>query len=102
MNISGGGICFTSDQEIKPNTVIALDLESDAFSPPHLAHAEVVWCNRTHQAYDIGTRYRWTGEKNDDAQRAIANYIATITKTEDGFNPVPTWEGGDEDGILVA
>ena len=80
VNISGGGICFTSEEELRSNTMVALELESEQFSSPILALAKVVWCKRIREGYEIGAEFWWIGWQNDNAQQAIANYIASITK----------------------
>jgi c-di-GMP-binding flagellar brake protein YcgR len=80
VNISGGGICFTSHEELKPNTMVALELESDQFTSPILAMAKVVWSKRARDGYEVGAEFWWIGWQNNDAQQAIASYIATETK----------------------
>ena len=82
VNISGGGICFTSEEELGLNTMVALELASDQFPSPILALAKVVWCKRTRDKYEVGAEFWWIGWQNNDAQQSIANYIASTTKEE--------------------
>ena len=80
LNISGGGTCFTTDEEIKPGTPVALELNSDQYPAPILALANVVWCKRRRHTYEVGAEFWWVGWKNDSAQRTIANYVAAATE----------------------
>jgi len=80
VNISGGGICFTSEAELRTNTMVALELVSDQFPSPILALAKVVWCKQTREGHEVGAEFWWIGWQNDDAQQSIANYITTVTK----------------------
>ena len=82
VNVSTGGICFASDEEIELNSMVALDLESSLFPSPILALAKVVRCKRARRGYEVGAEFSWVGWQNDDAQQAIANYIASATKGE--------------------
>lgn len=79
VNISGGGICFTSEAEIELNSMVALDLESPLFPSPILALAKVVRCKRTRQGHEIGAEFSWVGWQNDDAQKAMGDYIVSAT-----------------------
>ena len=79
VNISGGGICFQSEEELKPDTLVALELESDNFPSAILALAKVVWCKRTRRGHEVGAEFWWIGWQNDDAQQTIASYIASAT-----------------------
>ena len=84
VNISGGGICFTSDEAIQPNTMVSLEMESEPFPAPILALAKVVWCHQTHGGvYEVGAAFWWVGWKDNDAQQAIANQIASIVRAKE-------------------
>ncbi len=88
VNISGGGICFTSEAELNTNTMVALELVSEQFPSPILALAKVVWCKQPREGYEVGAEFWWIGWQNDDAQQSIANYITTVTK--EGGSPSST------------
>ena len=83
MNISGGGVCFNSHEELKPGTQVALELNSTKFPEPMLALTNVVWCKRKKGRYEVGAEYWWTGWKNNSSQKTIANFIATNVKGDD-------------------
>ena len=87
VNISGGGICFTSDEKIQLDAMVALDLESPLFPSAVLALARVVWCKRVRKQYEIGAEFSWVGWKNSDAQQAISDYIASATGEVGSDNP---------------
>jgi len=82
VNLSGGGICFSSDTEIEPNAMVAIELESPQFPCAILALARVVRCKRKKQGYEVGAEFAWVGWQNSGAQQAIADYIASATKVE--------------------
>ena len=67
LNISGGGISFASENELRPGMPVALELEAGQFPAPVLALANVVWCERKKQMYEIGAEFWWVGWKNDNA-----------------------------------
>jgi c-di-GMP-binding flagellar brake protein YcgR len=54
VDISGGGICFLSKEELAPKTPLAIELDSEEFPSPIMALAHVVWCNTTEQEYEVG------------------------------------------------
>lgn len=82
VNISGGGICFTAEAGIDVNSMVALELGSPLFPSPILALAQVVWCKRSREGYEVGAEFSWVGWQNDDAQQAMAEYIAAATQDE--------------------
>jgi len=86
-NISRGGICFTSDEGIEPNAMIALTLSSGGASSELLALAKVIRCQRTRRWYEIGAEFWWVGWSNDSAP--IASYLASLTKS-DQYPPART------------
>ena len=77
VNISGGGICLESKEEIEPGHMLALDLHSPAFDSPILALARVVWCKKKlfSDRYEIGAEFWWVGWRDSDAQNKISSYI---------------------------
>ena len=76
-----------SDAEMKPNTMVALDLKSDLFSSGILALAKVVWCKQNHQGYEVSAEFWWIGWQNDDVQQAIAEYVGSVTEEDVSSNP---------------
>jgi len=85
VNISGGGICMESKEEIDPGTMIAVDLHSPAFDSPILALARVVWCKKRlfSDVFELGAEFWWVGWKDTEAQAQIASYIKERVPKED-------------------
>ena len=81
LNISVGGLRFETEEEIVPNTMLALELESDMFLSAILAISKVTWCNKAGLGYEIGAEFWWIGWQKNDARNAVANYIASALKT---------------------
>ncbi len=77
VNISGGGICLESKDEVEPGSMLAIDLHSPAFDSPILALARVVWCKKKlfSDKYEIGAEFWWVGWRDGDAQAKISPYI---------------------------
>lgn len=82
VNISGGGICFESEEEIPIGTIIALELNSDDFPTSIIALAKSIWCKKKiiSSKYDVGAEFWWIGWKDNDAQEALAEYIRKRTQ----------------------
>jgi len=78
VNISGGGICFEADEEIAKGTMLALELNSEAFPSPIIALAKAAWCKRERkkEIYEVGAEFWWIGWKDSDAQNTVAEYIS--------------------------
>lgn len=78
VNISGGGICFESREEIKPGTILTLEMKSPIFPSAILALAKAVWCRKNAEKakYEVGVEFWWTGWKDKNAQEAVADYIS--------------------------
>lgn len=77
VNISGGGICFESDKEIPNETMLAIELRSTIFPSSIIALAKTIWCKKEgdKEKYEVGAEFWWTGWKDNDAQRSVADYI---------------------------
>lgn len=77
VNISGGGVCFETEEEIPEGTILALELKSEAFPSPVIVLAKAVWCNKKiwREKYKVGLEFWWTGWKDNSAQEEIAEYI---------------------------
>lgn len=78
VNISGGGICFEAREEIKPGTILTLEMKSPIFPSAILALAKAVWCRKNTEKgkYEVGVEFWWTGWKDKNAQEAVADYIS--------------------------
>jgi hypothetical protein len=79
VNISGGGVCLESKDQVEPGTMLAIDLHSPAFDSPILALARAVWCKKKlfGDTYEVGAEFWWVGWKDTDAQAKISDYIKT-------------------------
>lgn len=77
VNISGGGICFVADENIPQGTMMAVELKSKGFPSAIIAFAEAKWCkkNRKKDKYEVGAEFWWIGWIDNDAQKAVAEYV---------------------------
>jgi len=89
VNISGGGICFTAEEELEPNTLLALELKSPQFPSPIIALAKVVWCRKRglKGGYEVGAEFWWIGWKDNTAQQAIAEHVRRALDSKGGRRP---------------
>lgn len=78
MNISGGGICFETDEEIPEGTMLVLELKSPIFPTSIIALAKAVWCEKEKKKdkYNLGAQFWWTGWKDDSVQKKVSKYIS--------------------------
>lgn len=74
-NISGGGICFRSREELRIGEPVALDLKLPEFGSSIIALGRVVRCEPGDEGNEAAVEFLWVGWSDDDAQRAIADYI---------------------------
>jgi c-di-GMP-binding flagellar brake protein YcgR len=81
VNISGGGVCFEAQEALAEDTLLALEIDTKGFHSPILALARVAWCKQKSSRYDVGAEFWWIGWRDNEAQTALANFIAT-TATE--------------------
>ncbi len=77
VNISGGGVCFETDEEIPEGAMLVLDLISKHFPSPIIAIAKSVWCKQSKKKdkFDVGVQFWWTGWKDNDSQEAVSEHI---------------------------
>lgn len=83
LNVSGGGVCFTTKDTVEPGTLLALEMQSPGFDIPVIAMAKAVWCKKRHfdDMFDLGCEFWWVGWKDKSAQEALADYIQQQTTT---------------------
>jgi len=79
LNISGGGVCFETTDNLQKGVLVALDIRSGDFNAPILALAKVVWCKPQGASYQVGAEFWWVGWGDDQAQTTIANYVTAQT-----------------------
>jgi len=81
INVSGGGVCFTTKSEVPAETMLALEIESPDLEMPIIAMAKAVWSKKRHMdnMYDLGCEFYWVGWKDDSAQKSLADFIKDQT-----------------------
>lgn len=77
VNISGGGVCFRSTEQLAPKTALAIEMESEEFPSPIMALANVVWCRGLEGDYEVGAEFWWIGWKDNNAQQSISTSISS-------------------------
>jgi hypothetical protein len=80
VNISGGGLCFTTEERLDKGSMVALDIDADDLHSSILALAKVKWCKvLSDTTYEIGAEFWWIGWRDNDAQNTVADFISTNT-----------------------
>ncbi|PON14984.1 hypothetical protein C2W62_26200 [Candidatus Entotheonella serta] len=79
VNISGGGICFTSEEPLAKGSMVALDIDADDLHSSILALAKVKWSKSSGDSYEIGAEFWWIGWRDNEAQTSVADFISTST-----------------------
>lgn len=75
VNISGGGLCYLSQEPVEEGRFLAVELELPEFGSPVVALARASYCGPAGAGYEIGIEFWWVGWGDESAQRAIAEYI---------------------------
>lgn len=75
VNISGGGLCFRSDELHAIGDFLAVEMAMPEFTSPVVALGRVAWVAGPSAPCEIGVEFWWVGWGDDTAQRAIADYI---------------------------
>lgn len=79
VNISGGGICFTSEEPLAKGSMVALDIDADDLHSSILALAKVKWRKTAGESYEVGAEFWWIGWRDNEAQTTVADFITTST-----------------------
>lgn len=80
VNISGGGLCFTTEEPLDKGSMVALDIDADDLHSSILALAKVKWCKPlSGTTYEIGAEFWWIGWRDNEAQHTVADFINTNT-----------------------
>lgn len=75
-DISQGGVCFLTDQELSPGVILAVELSIAGFESDIVALGRSVWSDPVDGGrYEIGLEFWWVGWSESGAQRAIADHI---------------------------
>ena len=82
-NMSGGGIRFTSEEELDPETILAIEMNSEELPSPIMALASVVWCHALEEDYEVGAEFSWIAWRDNNAQQSIANFVSSALEAKD-------------------
>jgi Tfp pilus assembly protein PilZ len=75
VNISGGGVCFTSPDRHVVGDFLAVEMQMPEFSSPVVAMGRVAWVGGAQPPCEVGVEFWWVGWGDDSAQRAISDFI---------------------------
>ena len=77
VNISGGGMCLSTDEPVKPGSMIAVEMSLADLPTPVISLGRVVWCERVEAGtgYEIGVEFWWIGWADEEAQRRMLEYV---------------------------
>lgn len=73
VNVSHGGLAFTSDECMEPGATI--DLNIPTVDPPFHAHARVVWCRPEEDHFLIGAQFL---DKDDAFRSRMVQQVCSI------------------------
>ena len=85
VNISGGGICFETSEEMPEGGMVVLEIDLPNFPSSVVALGRVVWSRLIagSGAYETGLEFWWVGWREEDAQQSMLDYIKK--KLQEGF-----------------
>jgi hypothetical protein len=76
VNISGGGICFSCQEQVEQGRLVAVELALPDFESPVVSLGRAVWCEpRDDGRFEVGLEFWWIGWGDEGAQKAISGYI---------------------------
>ena len=75
INISGGGVCFSTQKPLEPGQVLAVEMSLPEFESPVVTLGRVAWCEKGSESFEVGTEFWWIGWGDDDVQQSIGEYI---------------------------
>lgn len=86
LNVTGGGLCFTTKEEFEPETLLAVEMQSQTLDSPVIAIVKTVLCEkrRLDAMYDLCCEFWWIGWKDDKIQQQLSEYIKTNTEKCEG------------------
>ena len=77
VNISGGGLCYVSQESVPTGSFVAVELSMSDLESPVLALARTAFCSPAGPPHEVGLEFWWVGWGDDSAQRAISDLIKT-------------------------
>src|SRR5258706_15885862 len=75
VNISGGGLCYSSPHAVTTGEFLAVEMTLPEFTSPVVAMGRAAYCEAAGGAFVVGIEFWWVGWGDDSAQRAISEYI---------------------------
>jgi len=77
VNISGGGMCFSSDEAVEPGSMITVQMSLEQLATPVVSLGRVVWCEPAKEGdtFDVGVEFWWIGWADVEAQGRMLKYI---------------------------
>lgn len=82
VNISGGGLCFTTREPFAKGAMVALDIATTDAPSSILALAQVKWCKDRGDHFDIGAEFWWIGWRDSHVQHSMADFLSKHTAAE--------------------
>jgi len=86
VNISGGGLCFRSDDEMPAGSMLALEIRIPNAPAPVMAMGKLLWQKPLDDgSYENGLEFwwlGWTGEEAEEKNDGKVRKEADETKTE--------------------
>jgi len=78
LNLSASGVCIRTDDSLRPDDHVALELTLAERDPEEavVAIGKVVWCDRDGDHFRIGICYTWLREEDRRDLGVIADYVA--------------------------
>jgi len=82
VNISGGGICFSSPNDLEVGALLAIELTLPDFNSAVVSFGRTAWCEPGGDGtYQVGLEFWWIGWGDDGAQKAITDYIKSTLES---------------------
>lgn len=82
INISGGGLCFASNEQLSPETLITFELFCERKSMHLAGLAKIMWCEPKQGTYENGAVFCWHEWACDAAPQAIHDYVVSQSPAE--------------------
>jgi hypothetical protein len=74
-NISGGGLCFSTDAPPPVGVMLALKLCLPDVPTPVIALGRATWVEESGAGFDVGVEFWWIGWQDEGVQAEIRNLI---------------------------
>jgi hypothetical protein len=74
-NISGGGLCFSSETPPPLGVMLALKMRLTDVPTPVIALGRAQWVESSAAGYEVGVEFWWVGWQDEGAQAEIRNLI---------------------------